>query len=105
MIDPFSFPGLYSLLPDPEKYAEIETYRRQFSISGLDVLKRLRTDPRRRLQPVVILTSSAEEQDRLASYGDGANSFVRKPLDFTEFAQSVARLGVYWLATNIPPKG
>lgn len=73
-------------------------------ISGLDVLKQLRADPRTHLLPVVMLTSSDEEQDRLASYEDGANSFVRKPLDFGEFAETVARLGVYWLATNIPPK-
>lgn len=73
-------------------------------ISGLDVLKRLRADSRTHLLPVVILTSSDEEQDRLASYEDGANSFVRKPLDFGEFAETVARMGVYWLATNIPPK-
>jgi len=73
-------------------------------ISGLDVLKRLRADSRTHLLPMVMLTSSDEEQDRLASYEDGANSFVRKPLDFGEFAETVARMGVYWLATNIPPK-
>ena len=74
-------------------------------LSGLEVLQRLRADPRTRLQPVVILTSSDEERDRLRSYENGANSFVRKPLDFTEFAETVARLGIYWLATNQPPKG
>jgi hypothetical protein len=74
-------------------------------LSGLEVLERLRADPRTRLLPVVILTSSDEERDRLRSYENGANSFVRKPLDFTEFAETVARLGVYWLATNLPPKG
>ena len=74
-------------------------------LSGLEVLERLRADPRTRLQPVVILTSSDEERDRLRSYESGANSFVRKPLDFTEFAETVARLGVYWLATNEPPHG
>ena len=73
-------------------------------VSGLEVLKRLRSDPRTRLQPVVILTSSDEERDRLSSYEDGANSFVRKPLDFTEFAETVARLGIYWLAVNKPPQ-
>jgi len=73
-------------------------------VSGLEVLKRLRSDPRTRLQPVVILTSSDEERDRLASYEDGANSFVRKPLDFSEFAETVARLGIYWLAVNKPPQ-
>lgn len=73
-------------------------------VSGLEVLKRLRGDPRTRLQPVVMLTSSDEERDRLASYEDGANSFVRKPLDFAEFAETVARLGIYWLAVNKPPQ-
>jgi hypothetical protein len=73
-------------------------------VGGLEVLKRLRADPRTHLQPVVMLTSSDEERDRLASYEDGANSFVRKPLDFTEFAETVARLGIYWLAVNKPPQ-
>lgn len=73
-------------------------------LSGLEVLARLRTDPRTRLQPVVMLTSSDEERDRLASYENGANSFVRKPLAFAEFMETVARLGVYWLATNEPPQ-
>ncbi len=72
-------------------------------LSGLEVLGRLRADPRTRLLPVVILTSSDEERDRLRSYENGANSFVRKPLDFTEFAETVARMGVYWLALNEPP--
>lgn len=74
-------------------------------LSGLEVLARVRADPRTRLLPVVILTSSDEERDRLKSYENGANSFVRKPLDFAEFAETVARLGVYWLATNEPPRG
>jgi CheY-like chemotaxis protein len=72
-------------------------------LSGLEVLGRVRADPRTRLLPVVILTSSDEERDRLQSYQSGANSFVRKPLDFGEFAETVARLGVYWLAVNEPP--
>ncbi len=74
-------------------------------LSGLEVLSRLRADQRTRLLPVVILTSSDEERDRIRSYASGANSFVRKPLDFAEFAETVARLGVYWLATNEPPQG
>lgn len=71
-------------------------------VSGLEVLERLRADPRTRLLPIVILTSSDEERDRLRSYEDGANSFVRKPLDFAQFVETVARLGVYWLAVNEP---
>jgi hypothetical protein len=72
-------------------------------LSGLEVLDRLRADPRTRLLPIVILTSSDEDRDRLRSYEGGANSFVQKPLDFAEFAETVARLGFYWLATNEPP--
>jgi CheY-like chemotaxis protein len=72
-------------------------------VDGLQVLQMLRADPRTRLLPVVILTSSDEERDRRGSYEGGANSFVRKPLEFGEFAQTVARLGIYWLATNEPP--
>jgi CheY-like chemotaxis protein len=71
-------------------------------LTGLEVLQRLRADERTKLLPVVILTSSDEDADRLASYENGANSFVRKPLAFAEFAETVARLGVYWLATNEP---
>lgn len=71
-------------------------------LTGLEVLQRLRNDERTKLLPVVILTSSDEDADRLASYENGANSFVRKPLAFAEFAETVARLGVYWLATNEP---
>lgn len=74
-------------------------------LSGLEVLARLRADARTTLLPVVILTSSDEEQDRLKGYQLGCNSFVRKPVDFAVFAETVARLGVYWLATNEPPGG
>lgn len=73
-------------------------------LSGLEVLERLRADSRTHLLPVVILTSSDEERDRLQSYQKGANSFVRKPLDFGEFSETVASLGVYWLAINEIPE-
>lgn len=72
-------------------------------LSGLQVLERLRADPRTRLLPVVILTSSDEDRDRLQSYQHGANSFVHKPLEFTPLAETIARLGVYWLLINDPP--
>jgi len=72
-------------------------------LGGLEVLARLRADPRTATLPIVILTSSSEEEDRLRSYQLGANSFVRKPIDFTEFAEKVAQLGLYWLAINEPP--
>ncbi len=72
-------------------------------VNGMDVLHRLRADPRTRLLPIVLLTSSTEEEDRLRGYERGANSFVHKPLDFGEFAEKIARLGMYWLAVNAPP--
>ena len=73
-------------------------------LSGLEVLARLRADPRTQMLPIVMLTSSDADRDRLRSYESGANSFVRKPLDFAEFAETVARLGVYWVATNVSLK-
>jgi CheY-like chemotaxis protein len=71
-------------------------------LGGLEVLGRIRANPKTELLPVVILTSSDEDRDRLSSYENGANSFVRKPLEFGEFAETVARLGIYWIATNEP---
>jgi two-component system response regulator len=69
-------------------------------VDGLEVLKRVRADERTRLLPVVILTSSNEERDRISSYGLGANSYVRKPVDFSEFSEAVRQLGLYWLILN-----
>ncbi|MGE5263046.1 MAG: response regulator [Acidobacteriota bacterium] len=71
-------------------------------IDGLEVLRRLRSDQRTRLTPVVVLTSSKEEQDLIQSYSLGANSYVRKPVDFTEFMEAVRQLGMYWLVLNEP---
>jgi len=72
-------------------------------VDGLEVLRRVRADPRTRLLPVVILTSSREEQDIIRGYDLGANSYVRKPVDFTEFVEAVKNLGLYWLVLNEPP--
>jgi len=69
-------------------------------VDGLEVLQRIRADERTRLLPVVILTSSNEERDRLESYRSGANSFVRKPVEFSEFADAVGQLGLYWALLN-----
>jgi two-component system response regulator len=73
-------------------------------IGGLEVLERLRADPRTRLIPVVILTSSSEEEDIVASYRLGANSYVRKPVEFHRFADAVKQLGLYWLLLNEVPQ-
>jgi two-component system response regulator len=72
-------------------------------VDGLEVLRRLRADERTKLLPVVILTSSNEEQDRLKGYGLGANSYVRKPVDFNQFLDAVRQLGLYWLVLNEQP--
>jgi len=72
-------------------------------IDGLEVLRRIRADQRTKLLPVVILTSSGEEQDIVQSYGLGANAYVRKPVDFIQFANAVLQLGLFWLMVNEPP--
>jgi CheY-like chemotaxis protein len=72
-------------------------------VDGLEVLRRVREDQRTRLLPVVILTSSNEEQDILKGYGNGANSYIRKPVDFVQFTEAVKGLGLYWLVLNEPP--
>jgi two-component system response regulator len=72
-------------------------------VSGLEVLRQLRANERTRNLPVVILTSSNEEQDRLQGYDNGANSYVRKPVDFNQFIESVRQLGLYWLTLNEQP--
>jgi two-component system, response regulator len=72
-------------------------------IDGLGVLQQIRANPRTRLLPVIILTSSKEEQDLIEGYSQGANSFVRKPVDFNQFLEAVRQLGLYWLVLNEPP--
>ena len=72
-------------------------------LDGLGVLRRLRADPRTKLLPVVLLTSSNEEEDRLNGYGLGANSYVRKPVDFDQFREAIRNLSMYWLVLNEPP--
>lgn len=72
-------------------------------IDGLEVLRRLREDERTRLLPVVVLTTSNEEQDMLSSYSLGCNSYIRKPVDFIQFSEAIRQLGMYWLLMNEPP--
>jgi len=72
-------------------------------IDGLEVLRRLRADERTRQLPIVILTSSNEEQDLIEGYKNGANSYVRKPVDFIQFVEAVRQLGLYWLVLNKAP--
>jgi CheY-like chemotaxis protein len=72
-------------------------------MGGLEVLRRLRENPATKLIPVVILTSSREEDDRLKGYRNGANSYVRKPIDFAHFVEAVRQVGLYWLVLNEPP--
>jgi two-component system response regulator len=72
-------------------------------VGGIEVLQRLRSEDRTRLLPVVILTSSREDRDILAGYQSGANSYIRKPVDFTQFAEAIHQLGLYWLVINQPP--
>jgi two-component system response regulator len=72
-------------------------------VDGLEVLRQLRSDDRTKLLPVVVLTSSVEEQDVLRGYALGANSYVRKPVDFNQFVEAVKQLGLYWLVLNQRP--
>jgi CheY-like chemotaxis protein len=72
-------------------------------VDGMEVLRRIRADDRTKFLPVVILTSSNEETDLQGSYGAGCNSYVRKPVDFNQFAEAIRQLGLYWLVINEHP--
>jgi CheY-like chemotaxis protein len=72
-------------------------------MDGLEVLRRLREDPRTKLLPVVVLTTSSEEGDLINSYSLGCNSYIRKPVDFVQFSEAIRQLGMYWLLMNEPP--
>jgi len=69
-------------------------------VDGIEVLRRIRSNPRTALVPVVVLTSSAEERDRLATYELGANSFIVKPVEFDSFSHAVSEIGLYWMLLN-----
>jgi CheY-like chemotaxis protein len=72
-------------------------------VDGLEVLRRVREDDRTRLLPIVVLTTSSEEQDLLDSYSLGCNSYIRKPVDFIQFSEAIRQLGMYWLLMNEAP--
>jgi two-component system response regulator len=72
-------------------------------LGGIEVLQRLRADARTKLQPVVVLTTSSEDADKIESYRLGANSYIRKPVDFDQFVRAVQQLGLYWLLLNEAP--
>ncbi len=74
-------------------------------LDGLEVLQRIRADPRTRAIPVVMMTASREEKDRIESYELGVNSYIVKPLDFEQFVEAMRLVGMYWLLLNQPPKG
>jgi CheY-like chemotaxis protein len=73
-------------------------------VDGLEVLRRVKSDERTKVIPVVVLTSSKEESDLVESYKLGANSYITKPVDFDKFAQIVSEMGLYWLLVNQPPR-
>jgi two-component system response regulator len=73
-------------------------------IDGMEVLKRIKGDPRTKMIPVVVLTSSKEQRDVIESYNLGVNSYIVKPVNFEQFAAAVQELGMYWLLHNLPPK-
>jgi CheY-like chemotaxis protein len=72
-------------------------------LDGIEVLRQIRADERTKLLPVVVLTTSSEEQDMLDSYSLGCNSYIRKPVDFIQFSEAIRQLGMYWLLMNEPP--
>src|ERR1041384_2574338 len=99
-LDSFFCRGAYANRPTTDVAQVVLLDLKLPKIDGLDVLRALRADERTRLIPVVILTSSAEDQDLLRGYGLGANSYVRKPVDFRQFVEAVRQLSLYWLVIN-----
>ncbi len=97
--------ALEKLRPDKERLPDVVFLDLKLpKLSGLDVLRRLRADPRTVLLPVVVLTSSNEDEDVRECYRAGANSYVRKPVDFDQFASAVAELGHFWLLLSESPQ-
>jgi two-component system response regulator len=90
---------------DPELPAFVILDLKLPKVDGIEVLRRIRADARTKLLPAIILTSSKQDEDRLAGYNSGANSYVQKPVEFTQFSNAVSQLGIYWLGVNEPPPG
>ena len=95
--------GPYAGLPPHEPPKVVMLDLKLPKVDGIEVLRQLRADPRTKLLPIVIMTSSQEDRDVIASYQLGANSYVVKPVDFENFAEAVCNLGFYWLLLNHPP--
>ena len=93
----------YLLGPDPRAPQLVLLDLKLPRIDGLEVLRRLRSEPRAACLPIVVLTSSNEERDLVESYRLGANSYIRKPVDFEQFTEAVRQLGLYWLVLNQTP--
>jgi two-component system, response regulator len=101
----YLFPDLSAPRDDGTAVALVLLDLKLPKVDGMEVLRRIRSDPSTKLLPVVILTSSREEQDLLNGYSLGANSYIRKPVDFDNFLEAVRQLGLYWLVLNEPPPG
>jgi CheY-like chemotaxis protein len=101
-LDYFFRRGKHAAVPANEVVQVVLLDLKLPKVDGLEVLEALRADDRTKLMPIVILTSSNEEHDLVRSYGLGANSYVRKPVDFLQFAEAVKQLGLYWLVINQP---
>ena len=102
-LDYFFGTGIYATRDTRTKPVVVLLDLKLPKIDGLEVLRRLRADERTKFIPVVVLTSSKEEQDLINSYSLGCNSYIRKPVDFVQFVEAVRQLGLYWLVMNEAP--